>query len=438
MPMSLPVEISLMIIGEILKPKDGLHSSNDDTDTDSDRPLYRASRKQRLASFRDIACISKAWVDPARTAFWKEINLFNVRELVAFAHAIDKPFAKPSCIRNIYFLLPDTIFHWEPFPNHLTEQTLRYFPVVLRYLPAHLDVLHVDCPYHYKSPNGALYKCMQAARQDHTWVIEVSKLIIGPRPPYYDIFSHFAFARNVVHLVLNVSQYDREANFSSPLNSMQLESFFLRIKFASPRWWNYPLAPVTKAVSRALRPACMELRSFALNLVNLTEGDQTAYTVTKTVEYVLSLCGPSTSSLDLRAIDASSNISKELAEAGAVVRCPALLCLRLNQFGVDPDFIRQLVCSELRRLEVTVMDTRQDEAVASVARYGRQTLANLLATLELPELAGLEQLEINFGCKEWVLYESHLGPWTSRKEIWVPLERACAARNITYFIRHAE
>jgi hypothetical protein len=182
----------------------------------------------------------------------------------------------------------------------------------------------------------------------------------------------------------------------------------------------------------------MELRSFALNLVNLTEGDQTAYTVTKTVEYVLSLCGPSTSSLDLRAIDASSNISKELAEAGAVVQCPALLCLRLNQFGVDPDFIRQLVCSELRRLEVTVMDTRQDEAVASVARYGRQTLANLLAALELPELAGLEQLEISFGCKEWVLYESHLGPWTSRKEIWVPLERACAARNITYFIRHAE
>ncbi|KIM79481.1 hypothetical protein PILCRDRAFT_10315 [Piloderma croceum F 1598] len=422
--LSLPVEINLTIIGEILKPKDGLHSSNDDTDTDSDHSLHKAARRQRLASFRDIACISKAWVDPARTAFWKEINIFSIRELVALAHAFDKPSAKPTCIRSVYFRFPDFLFRSGSSERHLAEEALTCFPVILHYLPAHLDVLHVNCPYNYSPLNEALYKCMQAACRDHTWAIEVPKLIIGARPLHCDIFPYFAFARNVVQLVLNVNQYDTEETFSSSPHSMQLESFSIQMTFDGPTLYNHPMSSVTKAVSQVLRSACMELRSLVITLFNACRIDPKTCANLRAVKHILSLCGPSTNNLDLRAVRFSCNISKELAEAEIVVRCPALRCLRLNKFGVHPDFFRQLGCSELRQLEV---DMPQDDVDASAVRGDGDTLLNLLASLELPELANLERLEIT----EEIAYPSR-----PPIEVWLPLERACAARNIACSIRH--
>jgi hypothetical protein len=429
--LSFPVEINIMIIGEILNPKDGLHSSNDDTDTDANNPLHKAARRQRLTSFRRIACISKAWADLARIAFWKEIKLFSAPEVIALAHAIDKPSAKPTCIRSVCIRFAHFILHFDS-QNHLAVEVLTCFPVVLRYLPAHLNILYVNCPYGYGLCSKAIYKCIQAACQDHTWTIQVPKLVIGARPLMRrDVFQHFAFARNVVQLVLNLDQYDTEKAFSSSLHPIQLESLIIRMTFDAR---HSPMSPVAKAVSQVLRSACTDLRSLVITLVRNYRLGPAMYDDLKVVKHILSICGPSINNLDLRAVRfSSSNISKELAEAELVVRCPALRCLRLNKFGVHPDFFHQLGCSELWQLEVT--DMPQDDADASAVRGDGETLLNLLASLELPELANLGRLDITVDAEE---VASHGYPSICMKEVWLSLENACAARNIACSIRHAK
>jgi hypothetical protein len=86
------------------------------------------------------------------------------------------------------------------------------------------------------------------------------------------------------------------------------------------------------------------------------------------------------------------------------------------------------------------MDMQQ--ADASAVRDGEVTMKNILASLELPELAKLEQLDISFCGEETV--QKYYPPrytqstWIGTKDAWIPLDLACAARNITCFIRHPE
>jgi len=79
---------------------------------------------------------------------------------------------------------------------------------------------------------------------------------------------------------------------------------------------------------------------------------------------------------------------------------------------------------------------------ASAVRNGEVTMKNILASLELPELAKLEQLHISFSGVETIkMYcppRYTLSTWIGTKDAWVPLASACAARNIGCFIRHPE
>ena len=80
-----------MIIVEVLESQEVCY-----VNSDVDRPAlreYKAMRKRRLAWFRDLACVCKAWVDSARTSFWKEVILSNAEQLIDFARAINNPSA---------------------------------------------------------------------------------------------------------------------------------------------------------------------------------------------------------------------------------------------------------------------------------------------------------------------------------------------------------
>jgi hypothetical protein len=57
---SFPIEIFLMIIEEIFNSREYFPS----VDHQVDRPLHQAARAQRLAWFRGLAGVCKAWVDP--------------------------------------------------------------------------------------------------------------------------------------------------------------------------------------------------------------------------------------------------------------------------------------------------------------------------------------------------------------------------------------
>src|SRR6202790_4360202 len=71
-----------------------------------DPSQYKAQRAQRLAWFRDLAAICKAWMDPIRAQFWTQVTLFTRLELIAFTRAVEGPYAKPGCIRRFYFRFP--------------------------------------------------------------------------------------------------------------------------------------------------------------------------------------------------------------------------------------------------------------------------------------------------------------------------------------------
>ncbi|KIM74632.1 hypothetical protein PILCRDRAFT_700495 [Piloderma croceum F 1598] len=159
-----PVEICLMIIGEVFHSQQVFYPIRNHVD----RPLHQARRTERLAWFRSIGGVCRAWLGPARTVFWEKVNLFTVPELVDFARAIDNDSAKPACIRRLYFRFPDTR-HTRHSPSNsinMRDEAQRCFPVALLCLPTHLDVLHVDCPWNLYVHNETLYHCLKDANRD--------------------------------------------------------------------------------------------------------------------------------------------------------------------------------------------------------------------------------------------------------------------------------
>ena len=71
-------------------------SSHGHTTVSQHIELYQALRTQWLHWFCALAGTCKAWVDPARTAFWTEVTLFTMQELVTFTHTVEGTFAKYS------------------------------------------------------------------------------------------------------------------------------------------------------------------------------------------------------------------------------------------------------------------------------------------------------------------------------------------------------
>jgi hypothetical protein len=430
----LPVEVLLMIVGEIFSSQESFRPVS----YHIDRPLHQALRTQRLAWFRSLASVCKTWIGLARAAFWTEVTLFTVQELIDFAHAVEEPSAKPSCLRRLYFRFPSyPQRNYSPSDfGKVAKEAQRSCTMVLRRLPVHLDVLLVNCDNRHWAPDDILYHSLQAACREHTLTIDVTKLDIDSPPGICDIFTYFAFARNIVHLVLGVTCHDRWNAFSTPMPSMQLESLVLHMQFAGGT--AYRLMTVTAmAVTSVLGPACTKLQSLSLNLYGYDDSDEN--TRIETLNHVLSLCGPSVSVLNLCAKPAYEfiPIAQELADGNAFPRFPMLLRLHLDEFNVSPDIFRGMGCFELRHLEVTVTETSTPSA-----RDGVETMRDLLASVELNELGNLEDLVINFGRVETGEQDSPpqstVGPWIGTELAWKPLEVACAARNIACVIQHPE
>jgi hypothetical protein len=77
------------------------------------------------------------------------------------------------------------------------------------------------------------------------------------------------------------------------------------------------------------------------------------------------------------------------------------------------------------------------------SRDGVETMKDILASVELRELANLEHLVVDFSSLEtsdrrYLSLLSKLGPWVGMKQAWNPLETACAVRHIPCTIRYPE
>jgi hypothetical protein len=319
----------------------------------------------------------------------------------------------------------------------MKDEAQHCFPVALRCLPTHLDVLHVDCPSNLYVHNEALYNCLKDANRDPARTINITELVIAFRPWTYDIFRHFAFTRNVVHFKLTITNRYNDIIFVTPLSSPHLESLVLHIHFGSSEFRRH--MPVAEAVvKRVLRPACTKLQSFTLNLYDYDEVGP--YFYAEATKEVLSLIGPSTSRLNLCGKPAFKyiHLAKVFTEANVFAPSPSLQHLQLNASSVSPDVFQQLECFSLQTLEVTVMEMRDPSS-----RDGVETMNDILASVELRELANLEHLVVNFSSletsdKQYPLLLSKLGPWAGTKQAWNPLETTCALRHIPCTIRYPE
>ena len=126
-------------IGKVFNSQQSFHPISNPIDW----PLYQAQRTEWLAWFCNMGGVCWAWLGPPRTVFWEEMTLFTVPELVDFTCAIDEDSAKPACIRRLYFRFPDTC-HMRCSPSNsviMKDEVQHFFPVTLRCLPTHLDVL---------------------------------------------------------------------------------------------------------------------------------------------------------------------------------------------------------------------------------------------------------------------------------------------------------
>lgn len=433
---SFPVEIYLMIIYDIFNSQKLICH----TFQHSDRLLHQlqAVRTQRLAWFHTLACVCKAWADPARTAFWTEVTLFTAQEIIAFAREIRSNSAKPACIRRLSFRLPSQPHHHPLPPDYdiMKEQAQRSLLVILRRLPAHLDLFSVNCDERHYVSEDILYDSLKVACMDgNIPEIDITRLDIDSPPGIqrYDIFRYFTFARNIVHLVLLVSCSDFQ-ECTNPIPPMQLESLVLHVDFAGGT--GYRLMTIAAGcMARMLQPACTMLQFLTLNLRGYDD-TSTNILITAINEF-LSLGSPSMSVLDLCAIPVYGfmAVAQELAGGGAFPPCPALRRLHLDQFDVSPNIFRRMCCSALRQLEVTVT-----EIDATPTRDGVGTMWKIMNSLELKELNNLEDLIIHFGKGETLESDKFMsrGPLTGTERVWEPLRRACAVRNINYIIYHPD
>jgi hypothetical protein len=81
------------------------------------------------------------------------------------------------------------------------------------------------------------------------------------------------------------------------------------------------------------------------------------------------------------------------------------------------------------------------EIDATPTRDGVGTMWEIMNSLELKELHNLEDMIIHFGKGETLESDEFMsrGPSTARTEqVWEPLKRACAVRNINCIIYHPD
>jgi hypothetical protein len=93
-----PNEIYIMTTDEVFNSQTTFHSARYDVNSS----LYLAIRAQRLEWLRSLASVYRAQVNSVRTAFWEEVALFAIQELVVLARAVENTSAKPACIRRLY------------------------------------------------------------------------------------------------------------------------------------------------------------------------------------------------------------------------------------------------------------------------------------------------------------------------------------------------
>jgi hypothetical protein len=411
---SFPSELSLSIISEVINGPE-----------DEGKPS-KATMARRLAAFRQYAAVCKAWLDPARTVFWKTVAIFSLSELASLARFASKEGSKPQCIQRLYLTLSgadrgsqsDDNEDDTPFELEVIQSTVeRYLPTFLHMLSGHLDMLEVDCK---ESDLVVLQALQNTHNEDPSWFINIEELKIGHRSSTRDVFSIFTFARNVQRLVLKATTIDMLDTWKSPCAFGQLKALDLTFVFEEDEDEDEDeISEVAGALTHALKPACESLESFTLGLPKFDRVTRT--TRVEVGRHLLSLGGHSTSFLRLYGPPATqvTNFIGELNKYDALPLVPALQRLELHDVAIAVDIFEKMGCMELRQLEMTMKTKGIDVGTSEALAY----LTKL--SLETATLPKLEKLEVNVKTEFIPIFIlTGLGPK------WEKLRQFCTERDI--------
>ena len=184
---SFSVEIQLIIIGEVFNTQEDIISISHQ----NDGLVHQAQEPRGLHG-------SVAWFVSARPGLIQHVRcsapmcLFTVPELIAFARAVESTHAKLACIRRVYLLFPASDPPQNVSSSYLAEAQHSFITILCPLLD-----LHTSSRKRSPADDDILYNCLQAAC---TLTIDVTHLVIDFLSGARDIFSHFSFARNTVHL----------------------------------------------------------------------------------------------------------------------------------------------------------------------------------------------------------------------------------------------
>lgn len=393
-------------------------------DADNGKP----AKSSRLEVFRNLASVHKAWADPARTVFWYEVELTEIKKLVSFSKELDAPTSKRDCIRKFSFNIPsDVKFTQEYDDGHLYSSILN---IVLK-IPTHLKVYHMGLSRDtWGSQSPLIYRCWARACNAAERIFQVNSLQIDYRPLACEILRIYGNVRGITSLRLRVSTLDRPTTFTRSFVDMHLESLSIDIDWTDCTVLEsaHQLGGTCLALADILRPACTSLQSLTLSFWYRTREKPRVYT--DVFRHLQALGHETVTRLSLVNHQVKTTIDPPFlgelaAESGAISPSPNVHELVLREFGVSSAALRQLGCVELRELDVVVIEQGSGNGVASHDA--------LLESLKSTEMAKLKRLRIEFGDLGALDREDD---WAGTEDAWEPLAEFCVAKGIACEIIH--
>ena len=401
----------------------------------------------RLWQFRTLASVCKAWLDPARSIFWKEIALPTCT-LPRFVFELSRATAKPRCIRKLYVLAFAPSARLKVFNDfHPPEvnSMVQDLSTILHSLPSTLHIFHVSCPK--VNPDGfvdetgqKLYSAVTKALDLYDGSFAVVTLSVNPRPDARNIYSVIDHFRNISNLRLSISCHDDASTFASlvletPLRSLAIDVDFLDVMIDddSPTG-NYILAAEQLRV--ALKPSCLKLESHTLTFYSRTDRDPAIYlSVFRTLHEI----GHTTvSTFVFRSMGERTAYGHTVeppffwakVNVDVLSEFPLLRSLVLDESGISSQVIEYLNCTSLKNLTLVIQEQTE--------QAGWRTKADVVQILTMPQLSQLEVLRVAFGS----VYQQTGPMWDemspSRIRIWAPVEKECIARNIKLILDYGD
>lgn len=382
---------------------------------------------KRLISFRNIARVCKAWLDPSRTVFWTDVAV-GTWNLELLALSVEGPASKASCIQRLLL---------GPESSQRTDNIRKYLPVLLSRLPGRLKVVQIAQPGQYYAPRvrSAFEEIAIIMETKATGIHYTEKLVLPGMYSDNEIAHALGSFRGISHLHLPLSALTQTSKYSDSLACLTLTSLYLDVDFSCLYGRNQAIQATSAAarnIASAMQPACKQLQHFAI-FFKTYHPDTPDVVHTDTFRWLHSIGAPTVQRLSMKASahplhDRNGFGIHDFASSEDFAEFPRLETLSLDGCSFSSDAILQMGSFKLKTLNIR-LDWPLKEGESNERLH-------ILAALRQPQLGALRDLKISF--KEAYIFEYREDNWDKMGMTWAVVEDECLARGIRCKIKYPE